>query len=162
MCIRDRFEEALGSSERERSRGEKRTALIGAISQAKENLQVYAQYERLAESGRACGAEAERQAQLEEQAKAEAAALDDEQKRIQEALEGLSEAGEELVAAQGALERLLQNRKRIAGHLRELDAVSYTHLDVYKRQVITWSEKESRSVLMARSVRVPMISRMLP
>ena len=116
------FEEALGSSERERSRGEKRTALIGAISQAKENLQVYAQYERLAESGRACGAEAERQAQLEEQAKAEAAALDDEQKRIQEALEGLSEAGEELVAAQGALERLLQNRKRIAGHLRELDA----------------------------------------
>ena len=28
--------------------------------------------------------------------------------------------------------------------------------------VITWSEKESRSVLMARSVRVPMISRILP
>lgn len=116
------FEEALDAFRRERSRGEERTALIGAISQARENLQAYVKYERLAQSGRAYSAEAERQAQLEEQAKAESGALGTLKEQLQEELDGLSQAGEELVAAQGTLERLLQNQKRISGHLRELAA----------------------------------------
>ncbi len=114
--------EAAGEAcRRETERGDQQTSLIGEISRARENIKIYDQYDRLLAEIAACREEGVRQTGSYQAAGQEEERGKEQLSRTEAELASLDKAGEELVAARAAAQKLEDNSRRIGSHVKELE-----------------------------------------